>query len=92
VTTRAALRGTPAAGFDVPGLRDSADHRRTGVLARSEAEFASACPAPPPDPARRAAQLRWSTAVRYFSAVIDEAADRGGLSMASILLVQARPG
>jgi hypothetical protein len=41
--------------------------------------------------ARRAARLRWSTAVRHFSAVIDEAADEAGLSMASILLVQARP-
>jgi glycosyltransferase involved in cell wall biosynthesis len=85
VITEAALRGTPAVGFDVPGLRDSVEHGRTGVLARSEAEFASAWAALALDPARRAAlgeaarrraaRLRWSTAVRHFSAVIDEAAD-----------------
>jgi glycosyltransferase involved in cell wall biosynthesis len=84
VITEAALRGTPAVGFDVPGLRDSVEHGRTGVLARSEAEFASAWAALALDPARRAAlgeaarrraaRLRWSTAVRHFSAVIDEAA------------------
>ena len=83
--TEAALRGTPAVGFDVPGLRDSVEHGRTAALARSEAEFASAWAALALDPARRAAlgeaarrrgaRLRWSTAVRHFSAVIDEAAD-----------------
>ena len=85
VITEAALRGTPAVGFDVPGLRDSVEHGLTGVLARSEAEFASAWAALALDPARRAtlgeaarhraARLRWSTAVRHFAAVIDEAAD-----------------
>ena len=85
VITEAALRGTPAVGFDVPGLRDSVENGRTGVLAHSEAEFASAWAALALDPARRAAlgeaarrraaRLRWSTAVRHFSAVIDEAAD-----------------
>ena len=85
VITEAALRGTPAVGFDVPGLRDSVEHGRTGVLARSEAEFASTWAALALDPARRsalgaaarhrAAQLRWSTAVRHFAEVIDEAAD-----------------
>jgi glycosyltransferase involved in cell wall biosynthesis len=83
VITEAALRGTPAVGFDVPGLRDSVDQGRTGVLARTEAEFASAWAALALDEARRtamgeaarrrASQLRWSTAVRRFSAVIDEA-------------------
>ena len=82
--TEAALRGTPTVGFDVPGLRDSVEHGRTGVLARSEAEFASVWAALALDPARRAAlgeaarrratRLRWSTAVRHFAAVIDEAA------------------
>jgi hypothetical protein len=61
------------------------------MLARSAAEFASAWAALALDPARRAARLRWSTAVRHFSAVIGEAADEADLSMASILLVQARP-
>jgi glycosyltransferase involved in cell wall biosynthesis len=85
VITEAALRGTPAVGFDVPGLRDSVAHGQTGVLARSETEFASAWAALTLDPARRAAlgeaarrraaRLRWSTAVRHFAAVIDEAAD-----------------
>jgi glycosyltransferase involved in cell wall biosynthesis len=85
VITEAALHGTPAVGFDVPGLRDSVEHGRTGVLARSEAEFASAWAALALDPARRAAlggaaqrrgaRLRWSTAVRHFSAIIDEATD-----------------
>jgi glycosyltransferase involved in cell wall biosynthesis len=85
VITEAALHGTPALGFDVPGLRDSVQHRRTGLLARTEADFASAWAALALDPARRAAmgeaarrrasRLTWSTAVRHFSAVIDEAID-----------------
>jgi glycosyltransferase involved in cell wall biosynthesis len=83
VVTEAALHGTPAIGFDVPGLRDSIEHARTGVLVRTEAEFASAWAALALDPARRAtmgeaarrraSRLTWSTAVRHFSAVIDEA-------------------
>ncbi len=83
VVTEAALRGTPTVGFDVPGLRDSVDDGHTGVLARTEAAYASAWAALALDPARReqlgaaarhhAAQLRWSTAVRHFSAVLDEA-------------------
>jgi glycosyltransferase involved in cell wall biosynthesis len=85
VVSEAAVHGTPALGFDVPGLRDSVQHGRTGLLARSEAEFASAWAALALDPARRtamgeaarrrASQLSWSTAVRHFSAVIDEALD-----------------
>lgn len=83
VVTEAALRGTPAVGFDVPGLRDSVAHGQTGLLARTEAEFASAWAALALDQGRRtamgaaarrrASQLRWSTAVHHFSAVIDEA-------------------
>ncbi len=82
VVTEAAQRGTPAVGFDVPGLRDSVEAGRTGLLARTEAEFASAWAALALDEGRRAAmghaarrraaQLRWSTAVQHFSAVIDE--------------------
>jgi glycosyltransferase involved in cell wall biosynthesis len=87
VVTEAALRGTPAVGFDVPGLRDSVDHGQTGLLARTEAEFASAWAALALDQRRRttmgqaarrrASQLRWSTAVHHFSAVIDEALGQG---------------
>jgi glycosyltransferase involved in cell wall biosynthesis len=83
VITEAALRGTPAVGFDVPGLRDSVEHGQTGLLARTEAEFASAWAVLALDQGRRAAmgaaarrrasQLRWSTAVHHFSTVIDEA-------------------
>jgi glycosyltransferase involved in cell wall biosynthesis len=83
VVTEAALRGTPTVGFDVPGLRDSVVHDRTGLLARTEAEFASAWAALALAPDRRAAmaeaaqrrasQLTWSMAVQHFSAVIDEA-------------------
>ena len=82
VVTEAALRGTPAVGFDVPGLRDSVEQGQTGLLARTEAEFASAWAALALDQRsraafgeaarRRASQLRWSTAVQHFSAVIDE--------------------
>ena len=83
VVTEAAVRGTPAVGFDVPGLRDSVEHGHTGLLAPTEAGFASAWAALALDHGRRtamghaarqrAAQLRWSTAVQHFSAVIDEA-------------------
>jgi glycosyltransferase involved in cell wall biosynthesis len=83
VVTEAALRGTPAVGFDVPGLRDSVEHGRTGLLARSEAEFASSWASLALSHERRAAlgeaarqrasRLSWSTAVRHFSGVLDEA-------------------
>ncbi|MGA2828221.1 MAG: glycosyltransferase family 4 protein [Streptosporangiaceae bacterium] len=83
VVAEAAVRGTPTVGFDVPGLRDSVEHGRTGLLAPTEAGFASAWAALALDHGRRtamghaarrrAAQLRWSTAVQHFSAVIDEA-------------------
>jgi glycosyltransferase involved in cell wall biosynthesis len=86
VVAEAAVRGTPTVGFDVPGLRDSVVHDRTGLLARTEAGFASAWAALALDHGRRvamgqaarrrAAQLRWSTAVQHFSAVIDEAIGR----------------
>jgi len=59
------------------------DDGRTGLLARTEAAYASAWAALALDPSRRAdmgeaakqraAELRWSTAVRHFSAVLDEA-------------------
>ncbi|MBO0803957.1 MAG: glycosyltransferase family 4 protein [Nocardiopsaceae bacterium] len=87
VVSEAALRGTPAIGFDVPGLRDSVEHGRTGLLARSESEFASAWATLALSPARRAAlgeaarkrasRLSWPVAVRHFSAVLDEAIGTG---------------
>ncbi|MFE7120142.1 glycosyltransferase family 4 protein, partial [Streptomyces sp. NPDC057654] len=40
VVTEAAVRGTPTVGFDVPGLRDSVDHGRTGLLATGDSAFA----------------------------------------------------
>jgi glycosyltransferase involved in cell wall biosynthesis len=107
VVTEAALRGTPAVGFDVPGLRDSVLPGRTGLLARTEAEFASAWAALALDRARRAAmgqaarrrasQLRWSTAVQHFSAVIDEVLglgprQDGQASQASLHGRDAQPG
>jgi glycosyltransferase involved in cell wall biosynthesis len=83
VVAEAAVRGTPTVGFDVPGLRDSVEHGQTGLLAGTEAGFASAWAALALDHGRRtamghaarrrAARLRWSTAVQHFSAVIDEA-------------------
>jgi glycosyltransferase involved in cell wall biosynthesis len=88
VVVEAALRGTPTVGFDVPGLRDSVVHEQTGLLARTEAEFASAWAAMALAPGRRdvmadaarrrASQLTWATAVQHFSAVIDEAIQSHG--------------
>lgn len=87
VISEAALRATPAVGFDVPGLRDSVCPGTTGILVRSEAEFASAWASLALNPDRRAAlgdaarerasQLSWSAAVRNFSAVLDEAIGAG---------------
>jgi len=42
VVAEAAIRGTPAVGFDVPGLRDSVVSGQTGLLVGSEGDFASA--------------------------------------------------
>src|SRR6201995_1891299 len=53
VVTEAALRGTPTVGFDVPGLRDSVDAAQPGLLARTEAAYASAWAALALDPGRR---------------------------------------
>ena len=36
VVAEAAIRGTPAVAFDVPGLRDSVVHGETGMLVRTE--------------------------------------------------------
>jgi glycosyltransferase involved in cell wall biosynthesis len=86
VVAEAAVRGTPAVGFSVPGLRDSVIHDETGVLVRTEGEFASAWAALAIDDSRRnalgraarqrALQLHWSAAVDGFSLVADEALAR----------------
>ncbi|MFP3991170.1 glycosyltransferase family 4 protein [Streptomyces sp. E11-3] len=84
VVTEAATRGTPAIGFDVPGLRDSIEDGVTGLLARGESSFAAAwCTlalsaerraAFGKAAADRAADYRWSNTVRQFRAVAAEAA------------------
>ena len=86
VVTEAAVRGTPAIGFSVPGLRDSIVHDETGLLVRTEGEFASAWAALAIDNRRRLAmgqaardrakQLHWSAAVDGFSVAADEALAR----------------
>ncbi|HEX9623338.1 MAG TPA: glycosyltransferase family 4 protein [Streptosporangiaceae bacterium] len=86
VVAEAAVRGTPAIGFSVPGLRDSIVHNETGLLVRTEGEFASAWAALAIDHRRRlvmgqaarerAKQLHWSAAVDGFSLAADEALAR----------------
>jgi glycosyltransferase involved in cell wall biosynthesis len=95
VVAEAAVRGTPAIGFSVPGLRDSVINNETGLLVRTEGEFASAWAALAIDERRRLAlgraareralQLHWSAAVDGFSAAADEALAR------SRVADQARP-
>ncbi|MFI6942915.1 glycosyltransferase family 4 protein [Streptomyces sp. NPDC050418] len=87
VVTEAATRGTPAIGFDVPGLRDSVEDGVTGILARGESSFAAAwCTlalsaerrkAFGKAAASRAAAYRWSHTVRQFQAVAAEAVAMG---------------
>jgi glycosyltransferase involved in cell wall biosynthesis len=86
VVAEAAVRGTPAVGFSVPGLRDSIVHNETGVLVKTEGEFASAWASLAIDHRRRevmgraarerARQLHWSAAVDGFLLVADEALAR----------------
>jgi glycosyltransferase involved in cell wall biosynthesis len=86
VVAEAAVRGTPAIGFAVPGLLDSVVHNRTGMLVRTEGEFATAWASLAIDDRtrhamgvaarERALQLHWSAAVEGFSLVADEAIDR----------------
>jgi glycosyltransferase involved in cell wall biosynthesis len=86
VVAEAAIRGTPAVAFDVPGLRDSVVHGQTGMLVGTEGEFASAWASLALDQRRRdwlgeaartrALQLHWSAAVAGFAAVADEAIAR----------------
>jgi len=82
VVAEAAIRGTPAVGFDVPGLRDSVVDGQTGRLVVTEGELASAwaslalnheARAIMGDAAReRAERLHWSAAVEGFAQLADE--------------------
>jgi hypothetical protein len=86
VVSEAAVRGTPAIGFSVPGLRDSVVHNKTGLLVRTEGEFASAWASMAIDDRKRdamgtaarerARQQHWSAAVDGFALVADEARAR----------------
>jgi glycosyltransferase involved in cell wall biosynthesis len=88
VITEAAIRGTPAIGFDVPGVRDSVVKGRTGLLVKNEGQYASAWASLALDRQRadamgvaareRAERLHWSAAVEGFAQVADEALDRAG--------------
>ncbi|MFF3762764.1 glycosyltransferase family 4 protein [Streptomyces sp. NPDC001922] len=83
VVTEAAVRGTPAVGFDIPGLRDSVENGATGQLVDGESRFAAAwCTLALSGERRaafgraallRAARYRWSSTVRQFRAVAAEA-------------------
>jgi glycosyltransferase involved in cell wall biosynthesis len=86
VVAEAAIRGTPAVGFDVPGLRDSVMNGTSGVLVRTEGQFAQAWASLALDnqareamglAARlRAQQLHWADAVEGFAQTADEAMAR----------------
>jgi glycosyltransferase involved in cell wall biosynthesis len=86
VIAEAAIRGTPAIGFDVPGVRDSVADGETGLLVRSEGQFASAWASLALDhrtrealgraARERALRLHWSAAVEGFAQVADEAVAR----------------
>jgi len=101
VVAEAAVRGTPAIGFSVPGLRDSVVPNETGLLVRTEGEFASAWAALAIDERRRLAmgkaararalQLHWSAAVDGFSAVADEAVKRAQLAVSGAALLAPEP-
>jgi glycosyltransferase involved in cell wall biosynthesis len=88
VIAEAAIRGTPAIGFNVPGLRDSVVDGETGLLVRNEGQFASAWASLALDTQRREAlgraarvralRLHWSAAVTGFAEVADEAIARAG--------------
>jgi len=86
VVAEAAIRGTPAVGFDVPGLRDSVVSGQTGLLVGTEGDFASAWASLALNHAAREAmgaaarehaeRLHWSLAVEGFARVADDALAR----------------
>jgi glycosyltransferase involved in cell wall biosynthesis len=101
VVAEAAIRGTPAIGFDVPGLRDSVINGETGVLVRNEGQFAQAWASLTLDHGTREAlglaarlraqRLHWSHAIEGFAQTADEAiarayADRSGPNWNSLQL------
>jgi glycosyltransferase involved in cell wall biosynthesis len=83
VITEAAARGTPAVGFDVPGVRDSVEDGVTGLLAHGPSSFAAAWCTLALSARRRelmgkaaeerAAGFRWAHTVRRFQQVAAEA-------------------
>lgn len=86
VIAEAAIRATPAIGFDVAGLRDSVINGQTGLLVQNEGQFASAWASLALDRERaeaigvvareRAERLHWSAAVDGFADVAEEALTR----------------
>jgi len=92
VVSEAAIRGTPAIAFDVPGLRDSVVHDHTGMLVQTNGQFASAWASLAIDGRRREAlgraartralQLHWSAAVEGFEDVAEEAIKREAIKRA----------
>jgi glycosyltransferase involved in cell wall biosynthesis len=93
VVAEAAIRGTPAIGFEVPGLRDSVVDGETGRLVRSEGQFASAWASLAIDQRtreaygqaarERALRMQWSAAVEGFAQVATEALERDGAARTS---------
>ncbi|MGW7003567.1 glycosyltransferase family 4 protein [Streptomyces sp. NPDC054933] len=83
VITEAAIRRTPAVGFDVPGLRDSVAHGHTGLLTSTEGGLASAWASLALNPRRRnamghaarrrALDQQWTETVDRFTGVVAEA-------------------
>jgi len=86
VITEAAVRGTPAIGFDVPGVRDAIVGIRTGLLAATVDDFAShwirlAQDAPlraqlGETAMKRARSISWAETVDAFEDVAAEAVSR----------------
>ncbi len=101
VIAEAAIRGTPAIGFDVAGLRDSVVNGQTGVLVKNEGQFASAWASLTLDRPRaeemgavaraRAERLHWSAAVDGFAEVAAEALARVSDGVAPARLAPAGP-
>lgn len=83
VITEAAIRGTPAVGFDVPGVRDAIVNEQTGILACRPDQFMQSWIQLALDPAlreqlatngiERCQQLSWGYTVEAFEEVAREA-------------------